>query len=122
MCWCGLQTIYQFHVDKPSKSELMINNVRHVFAACLVQEETIKTGFRHEIVRKQEVFVSNKTTCSTPFPIGGKRHHTNQSQNDMANHVIWLLRNRWKLREGRRRKSDSDGDRETAIEIVSFES
>ena len=28
------------------------------------------------------------------IPIGGKRHHINQSQNYMANHVIWLLRNR----------------------------
>ena len=27
-------------------------------------------------------------------PFGGKRHYTKQSQNDMANHVIWLLRNR----------------------------
>ena len=45
------------------------------------------------------------------FPIGGKRHHTNRSQNCMANHVIWLLRNRRKLWEGWRWKSDSDGDR-----------
>ena len=41
----------------------------------------------------QEVFASNKN-CATSFPIGEKRHHTNQSQNYMANHVIWLLRNR----------------------------
>ena len=29
-----------------------------------------------------------KKTCDNPFPIGGKRHHTNQSQNYMANHMI----------------------------------
>ena len=53
---------------------------------------------------------AKKKTCATPSPIGGKRHHTNQSQEYMANHVIWLLRNRGKLWEGRRRKIDSDGD------------
>ena len=47
-------------------------------------------------------------------PIGGKRHHTNQSQNFMAKDVIWLLRNRVKFWEGwwRKSDSDSDGDRE----------
>ena len=101
----------------------MINYVRHAFsntavtfAQRLVQEEAVKTGFSHESVRKQEAFArKKKRTCGTPFPIGGKRHHTNQSQNYMANHVIWLLRNRGKLWEGRQRKSDSnnDGDRDS---------
>ena len=33
MFWCGLQTIYQFLncVDGPSKSGLIINNIRHAF-------------------------------------------------------------------------------------------
>ena len=64
-------------------------NIAATFALCLVQEETVKTGFCHESVQDQEVFASKKHV-----PIGGKRHHTNQSQNYMANHVIWLLRNR----------------------------
>ena len=34
-----------------------------MFALCLVQGETIITGFRHENVRKREVFASKKT-CS----------------------------------------------------------
>ena len=73
------------------------------FAVRLVQEETVKTGFAHESVRKQEVFESKKKkTCATPFPFGGKRHHINQSHNYVANHVIWLLRNREKLWEGQR--------------------
>ena len=45
------------------------------------------------------------------IPIGGKRHHTNQSQNYMANHVIWLLSNR-EFVGGTAMKSDSDGDRD----------
>ena len=81
-----------------------------MFAVCLVQEETIKMGFFHKSVHKQEVSASRKKNCATPFPIGGKRHHTNQSQNYMANHVIWLLRDREKLWEGWRWKSDSDSD------------
>ena len=32
-----------------------------MFALCLVQEETVKTGFCHESVRKQEVFASKTT-------------------------------------------------------------
>ena len=44
------------------------------------------------------------------IPIGGKMHHTKQLQNYIAKHVIWLLRNRGKLWEGRRRKSDSNSD------------
>ena len=93
-------------------SATLFHNIAITFAARLVQEETDKTGFSHESVRKQEVFAS-KNTCATPFPIGGKRHHTNQSQNYMANHMIWLLRNRGKLWEGQRRKSDSDSDGDT---------
>ena len=77
-----------------------------MFAARLVQEEAVKTGFSHKSVRKQEVFASKKK-CATPLPIGGKGHHTNQSQNYMANHVIGLLRNRGKLWEGWRRKINS---------------
>ena len=42
--------------------------------------------------------------------IGGKRHHTNQSQNYMANHVMLLLGNRGKLRGGQQWKSDSSND------------
>ena len=44
---------------------------------------------------------------ATPFPIGGKMHHINQSQNYMAMHSIWLLRKRSKLWEGKRQKRDS---------------
>ena len=89
-------------------------NIAVTFAARLVQEEAIKTGFSHKSVRRQEVFASKKT-CNTPFPIGRKRHHTNQSQNYMANHVIWLLRNRGSCgREG--------SERVTAIEIACFKS
>ena len=113
-CWCGLQTINQFLncVDRPSKTRLMINNVRHVFfaniavmfAACLVQEEMIKN--RLFCVCKQK---------KKHVPTGGKRHHTNQSQNYMAKQVIWLLRKRQKFREGQQWKSDSnsDGDRDS---------
>ena len=32
-----------------------------MFALCLVQEETVKTGFCQESVRKQEGFASKKT-------------------------------------------------------------
>lgn len=67
-----------------------------MFAARLVQEDTVKMGFSHESVRKQEEFASKKTR-DTLFLMVGKRHHTTQSQNDMAKHVIWLLRNRGKL-------------------------
>ena len=38
-------------------------NVVVTFAACLVQEETVKTGFSHKRVRKQEGFASKKA-CS----------------------------------------------------------
>ena len=49
-----------------------------------------------------------QTVCKPKkhVPMSGKMHHTNQSQNYMANHVSWLLRNRGKLWEGRQRKSD----------------
>ena len=58
-----------------------------MFAARLVQEETVKrSGFPHEHVCKQEV------QAKKLFTFGGKRHHTSQSQNYMANHMIWLLR------------------------------
>ena len=80
MCWCGLQTIHQFlnRVDRPRKTGHMIKkvppcffaNIAVTFAVHLVQEEMVKMVFSHE------------------------SHHTNQSQNYMANHVIWLLRNR----------------------------
>ena len=45
-------------------------------------------------------------------PIGGKRHHTNQSLNYMANYMVAVEQG--KLWEGRRRKinSNSDGDRD----------
>ena len=84
-------------------------NIAVTFALCLVQEETVKTGFCHKSVRKQEMFASKKRV-----PSGGKMHHTNQSQNYIAKHVIWLLRNRGKLWEGKWQKSDSssDGDRD----------
>ena len=76
-----------------------------MFATHLAWGEAIKTGFSHESVCKQEVFASKKH-----IPIGGKQPHTSQSQNYMANLVIWLLRNRWKLWEGRRQNSDGDSD------------
>ena len=64
-----------------------------------------------------------KKICAISFPIGYKRHHTNQSENDMAKHVIWLLRN------GGSCGTDS-GERvtatvmviKTAVKIASFES
>ena len=34
-----------------------------MFAVHLVQEDTIKMGFSHESVRKQEVFASEKILC-----------------------------------------------------------
>ena len=100
-------------VDKPSKTGDMINDVHQIFsantivgfAACLVQEEMLKTDFSHKSVRKQEVFASKKHV-----PVGGKRHHTNQTQNDKAKHVIWFLRNRRKFWEEQRRKIDSNRD------------
>ena len=53
------------------------------------------------------------------IPIGGKRHHTNQSQNYMANHVIWLLGNRGSCgREGGGRLNAAV----TVTETASFES
>ena len=86
-----------------------------MFALCLVQEEMVKTGFC-----LKKVFASRKCLQARKHvPIGG----TNQSQNHMAKHIIWLLRNRGKLWEGRRRKSDSSsaGDRDN-IEIASSDS
>ena len=35
-------------------------NIAVTFAVRLVQDDTVKTGFSHEIVRKQEVFASKK--------------------------------------------------------------
>ena len=70
-----VQTIYNVLncVDRPSKTGVMINIVRHVFfaniavmfAAHLVQDEAIKTGCSRESVRKHEVFTS-KRARSTP--------------------------------------------------------
>ena len=92
-----------------------------MFAARLVQEDTIKTSFSHQSVHKQEVLASKKT-CDTPFPIGGKRHH-NPITNDMANHVIWLLRNRGGCgRDGGGRVTAAVTVMEAVIVIVSFES
>ena len=86
-----------------------------MFALCLAQEETIKTGFCHEsrqagsVCKQENMF------------LGGKRHHTNQPHNYMANHVIWLLRNRGSCgRVGGRRLTAAVMD--TEIEIVSFKS
>ena len=48
------------------------------FTLCLVQEEMVKTGFFHEKV-------SARSKCLQAIKhvrIGGKRHYTNQSQND----------------------------------------
>ena len=59
-----------------------------MFAVRLVQEDTVKTGLSRKSVHKQEVF-ARKITHSNWW----KRHHTNQAQNYMAKHVIWLLRN-----------------------------
>ena len=83
-------------------------NIAVTFAFCLVQQETVKNKLLSQSVRKQGVFASKKHV-----PIGGKRHHTNQSQNYMAKHMIWLLRNR--------EKSDSSSD-VVVIETASFES
>ena len=119
MCWCGLQTIYQFlnHVNRPSKTEPMINNVHHAFSRtchhiCCAFGAGRKgqNGLLSQKCPQAGSVCKQKKTCATPFPIGGKGCHTNQSQNYMANHVIWLLRNRGKLWEGWRRKSDSNSD------------
>ena len=56
-------------------------------------------------------------------PIGGKRRHTNHSQNYMANHMIWLLGNRGSCgRDSGGRLTAAVTVIETAIDIVSFES
>ena len=40
----------------------MVNNV--TFALCLLQEETVKTGFCHESVLKQQVWLlRNRRSC-----------------------------------------------------------
>ena len=59
----------------------------------------VKVGFSHESVHKNRKCLQAKKHV----PIGGKRHHTNQSQNDLAKHMIWLLRNRGKW-EGRQQR------------------
>ena len=46
---------------------------------------------QEESIHKQYVFASKKKTHD---PVSVKTHHTNQSHNYMAKHVIWLLRNR----------------------------
>ena len=67
MCWSSLQTISQFlnHVDRPSKTGFMIYHVLHAFLLMLpsrlLQEEMVKMGFFLVL-------------------IGGKMHHTSQSQ------------------------------------------
>ena len=66
-------------------------------------------------VSKSRTCLQAKKPCATPFPIGGKRHHTNQLQNYMANHVIWLLRTRGEVVGG------TVTVIETVTEIVSFE-
>ena len=57
------------------------------------------------------------------IPIGGKRHHTNQSQNYMANHMIWLLRSRGSCgKDGGERVTATVVEIQTEmIEITSFE-
>ena len=72
-------------------------------------------------VCEQEVFTSKKKNCSTPFPIGGKMHHTNQSQNYKANHMIRLLRYSCGKDSGERVRATMTVI-ETTIVIVSFES
>ena len=47
---------------------------------------------------------------SRAFLMVKKVHHINHSPNDIAEHVILLLRKREKLWEGRGRKRDSDRD------------
>ena len=83
-----------------------------------MQEKPVKrSGFPHERVRKQEV------QAKKYFPIGGKRQHTSQSQNYMANHVIWLLRAGGKIWKGRGGKVKAAVPvREAATEIASLES
>ena len=82
-----------------------------------MQEESVKTGHSHKSVHKQEEF-ARKRTLNTPFSIGGKRHHINQSQIYMAKHVICSLRKRRMLWEGRR---ESMTVIETGLMLVSFE-
>ena len=43
-------------------------NITVTFAVRLVQEETVKTGFAHESVRKQEVFESKKKKKTVLLP------------------------------------------------------
>ena len=55
--------------------------------------------------------------------IGGKRHHTNQPQNYMANHVYWLLRNKGSCgRDGSERVTAAVTVIETMIVIACFDS
>ena len=42
-------------------------NIAVTFAARLLQEETIKTGFSHESICKLDVFASKKKTVLLPF-------------------------------------------------------
>ena len=115
LCSNGVQTIYQFLncVDRPSKTGVTKMNVRHAFSQILpsrlVQEETIETGFSHKSVRKQEVFACKKTLSYW----WKKAPH--QPITKLWQNTFQLLRNRGKLWEGRRRKSDSDsvGDRDS---------
>ena len=96
---------------------MLFANIVVTFVAHLVQEEAIKNRLFSQKCLQAIVFASK------PFPIGGKRHHTNQSQDDMAKHVIRLLRNRGSCgRDGGKRVTASVTVIETAIEIASFES
>ena len=110
-------------LDRLSKTRLKIimfttlfrEHCRHICCA-FVGGRDGRNWLPYKSVRKQETF-ARKKTCATPFTIGRNRHHTNQSQNYMANHVIWLLRNRGKFWEGRWRNSDGDGDNDSDSEF-----
>ena len=78
-----------------------------MFALCLVQEETIKTGFCHESVRKQEVFASKKTHY------WWKRAPHQPITKLYGKTCDLVAEEQEKSWEGRWRKSDSSSDGDT---------
>ena len=108
MCWCGLQTIYTFLncVDGPSKTGVMINIFCHIVLL------TLPSHYKNRLLLRKCPQAGSICKQKKHVPVGGKRHHTNQSQNYIINHMIWLLRNGGSC--GR------DGDRDTDSFFILF--
>ena len=99
--------MYQFLncVDRPSKTGLTINNVQHAFSLILPPHllRVCSRMKRSKQASLTKVSASRKCLQAKKkknVPIGEKRHHTSQYQNNMLEHLIWLLWNRGKLWEG----------------------